>query len=256
MKKCFTFLSLLLLPFALFSKEAQTEVVETPAYDMHKVSEAFGHLIGKNLESLGFEFDMNAIVKGLQDAVEGKDSPMTETECVQAITEAQENVFQQQAEDNLAKADTFMEANAHEDAVVVVEKNRLHYKVDEAGTGALVEEHFSPLIKYTGQFLDGTVFGASKEEEMISLDETIPGFSKGIVGMKEGEKRTIYIHPELGYGVSGYLPPNSLLKFEIEVVKANASQEDHESLTSNIHAKDQTDEELASPLEREDDNIR
>ena len=39
--------------------------------------------------------------------------------------------------------------------------------------------------------------------------------------MKEGEKRVIYIHPDLAYGTYGSLPPNSLLIFEIEVVKAN-----------------------------------
>ena len=91
-----------------------------------------------------------------------------------------------------------------------------------------MQPHFSPVIKYTGTFLDGSVFGASTEEEMITLDETIPGFSKGIVGMREGEKRTLYIHPELGYGSSGYLPPNSLLTFEIEVIKANANIENEE----------------------------
>ena len=41
--------------------------------------------------------------------------------------------------------------------------------------------------------------------------------------MKEGEKRTVYIHPDLAYGTNGYLPPpNSLLTFDIEIIKANA----------------------------------
>ena len=41
----------------------------------------------------------------------------------------------------------------------------------------------------------------------IPLDQTIPGFSKGIVGMKEGEKRRLFVHPDLGYGTTGQLPP-------------------------------------------------
>jgi len=200
--------------------------------DINKVSEAFGHLIGKNLESLGFEFDMNQVIKGMEDSVAGKNSPMNETECVQAISIVQEEAFQKLAIKNLDIANKFMTDNAKNEGIVEVEKSKLQYKVEQKGTGAVVEDHYSPMIRYSGSFLDGKVFGASQEDELISLDETIPGFTQGIVGMKEGEKRTIYIHPDLGYGTSGYLPPNSLLVFDIEVVKANASNEQDESLSS------------------------
>ncbi len=44
--------------------------------------------------------------------------------------------------------------------------------------------------------------------------------------MVQGEKRTLYIHPELAYGVSGHLPPNSLLIFEVEIVEANPTTEE------------------------------
>ena len=91
------------------------------------------------------------------------------------------------------------------------------------------------MIRYTGKYLDGSVFGASKEDEQLSLDEIIPGLRAGLLGMKEGEKRTIYIHPDMAYGTNGYLPPNSLLTFEIEIVKANApvKTESNEAMTSN-----------------------
>ena len=56
----------------------------------------------------------------------------------------------------------------------------------------------------------------------LPIKQSIPGFAKGLVGMKEGEKRILYIHPELAYGLAGHLPPNSLLIFEVEIVKAHA----------------------------------
>ena len=40
--------------------------------------------------------------------------------------------------------------------------------------------------------------------------------------MKEGEKRKLFVHPDLGYGTQGQLPPNALLIFEVEIVKADA----------------------------------
>ena len=209
------------LTFALSTSWASEAIEATPVkeqkeesekVDIQKVSEAFGHLIGKNLDSLGFDFDMMHVIKGMKNSSIGVDSPMNETECVQAISQVQEEAFQKLAANNLSEANAFMEGNAKHEGVV--------------------EEHFSPMIRYTGKFIDGKVFGTSQEDELISLDETIQGFSQGIVGMKEGEKRTLYIHPDLGYGTSGYLPPNSTLIFDIEVLKANATPQQDETMSS------------------------
>jgi peptidylprolyl isomerase len=100
----------------------------------------------------------------------------------------------------------------------------LQYQIVKEGTGPEVKEHNSPQIQYTGKYIDGTVFGSSQDTGgpiTIPLDQTIPGFSKGLVGMKEGEVRKIFVHPDLGYGKTGHLPPNSLLVFEVELIKAD-----------------------------------
>jgi len=55
--------------------------------------------------------------------------------------------------------------------------------------------------------------------------------------MKEGEKRTIFVHPSLGYGDKGALLPNSLLTYEVELIKADISQKQidlqHEKLITS-----------------------
>ncbi|MBI5273426.1 MAG: FKBP-type peptidyl-prolyl cis-trans isomerase [Chlamydiales bacterium] len=214
------------------AKETKQVVKEEKKQDTNvtniiKVSESFGHLIAKNIESLGLDFDTAKIIQGIQDSLAGKESPMNEAECIQAITQIQEEAFQKQSKDNLAKAEDFLNQNSLKNEIKEIEKGKLQYKMEKVGNGEIVKEEFSPTIRYVGKFLDGTVFGSSKEDEVISLKETIPGFAKGIVGMKEGEKRTLFIHPDLAYGTNGYLPPNSLLTFEIEVVKAdNPAKED------------------------------
>jgi len=228
-------------------EQVEIDTLTPLAVDVSKISEAFGHLIGKNLESIGFKFDMTQIIKGLEDAQSGKDSPMTEMECVQAITSIQESVFKQQSTENLLKANEFLAQNMKIQGIISIETEKLQYRIDRQGTGAVVEEHFSPLIRYKGTFLDGTVFGSSKENELISLDETMPGFTKGLIGMKEGEIRTLYIHPDLGYGTSGYLPPNSLLTFEIEVIKANAPVTEPADSLSTTHPKVRGNPEIALP---------
>ncbi|MES2121871.1 MAG: FKBP-type peptidyl-prolyl cis-trans isomerase N-terminal domain-containing protein [Chlamydiota bacterium] len=231
MKKQLTSLGMLsLIALAPLCSEEKKEAQQ--GLEIAKISEAFGHLIGKNLENIGVKFDIAQVIKGLQDEFSGKDSPMSEMECVQAIASVQERVFKEQSEQNLQKAETFLAENTKKEGVVSLEEGKVQYHIDTTGKGSDVELHHSPLIRYTGKYLDGTVFSASKEEESLSLDEVIPGLRAGLLGMKEGEKRTIFIHPELAYGTSGYLPPNSLLTFEIEIVKANAPQKESNETTA------------------------
>jgi len=236
------------LSLPLFSAEENQKSTKNVA----ELSEAFGHMIGKNIETLGIKVDIAHVVKGLEDAANGKESPMTEAECIQALSAAQEEAHQELAKENLEKAEDFLTKNEKKSGVVTVEKGKLQYKIEAAGSGARVEASASPVIRYVGKYLDGSVFGSSQKDETLSLEETIPGFSKGLVGMKEGEKRTLYIHPDYGYGTQGYLPPNSLLVFEIEVVKADtvAEEESATEPTAKTESAAQTSTELSDSAVR------
>lgn len=240
-------LSLLCMSFLSAEEAAPVEEQQKP--DVAKLSEAFGHLLGKNLDSMGMKFDIAKVIQGLKDANEGKTAPMTEMECVQAITAAQEVAFKETSSENLKEAEAFLATNKTSQGIQTLEEGKLQYKITQEGKGAVVEATSTPLIRYTGKFLNGSVFGASKEDEIVHLEETIPGFSKGLVGMKEGEKRTLFIHPELGYGTHGYLPPNSLLTFEIELVQANAPHAEALDSLSPITPKAKGSPEIASPFE-------
>lgn len=212
-------------PAILESQESEVSDADLSDKEAEKIaviSESFGHIIAKHIESLGVDFDLTRLVKGLQDAGEGKNPPMNDVECIEAITKARQQAFDDLATANLEKATAFMQENVKQTNISVMEDGKLHIRIDQEGEGPAVQDGNMPVIRYTGKFIDGSVFGASKEDDLVVLDETIPGFGKGLVGMKEGEKRTLYIHPDLAYGTMGHLPPNSLLIFEIELVKANA----------------------------------
>lgn len=73
--------------------------------DIVKISEAMGHMIGKNLEALGFDLDLDAVVRGLKEESEGKMSPLTEDECVQIITALQEGKMLETIEKELETTD-------------------------------------------------------------------------------------------------------------------------------------------------------
>ena len=202
-----------------------TSCLGSNAPDIKKMSEAFGHLIGKNIDALGVDIDLELVIKGLQNEKKGQPSPLSDTECIEGLSLAQKEAFEKQAKSNLEKAEGFLKENAKNKDVVVLEEGKVQYKIEKNGQGPAIDGHASPLIRYVGKYLDGSVFSSSTDPHMISLDESIQGFSKGLVGMKEGEKRTLYIHPEYGYGARGVFPPNSLLTYEIELVKAQADKE-------------------------------
>lgn len=196
--------------------------------DIKKLSEAFGNFIGRNLKSPEIEFDVNSFIQGVKNGAEGKPSPMNEQEYREGIAALQEEMFAKISKQNLEKAQEFLAQNKNKPGVVSLDDNKLQYEILSPGTGATVQPGDHPEINYTGKFLDGEVFGTSDETGPITLnlDHTIPGFKKGLVGMKEGEKRRLWIHPDLGYGVTGQLPPNSLLIFDVEILKANNKQDD------------------------------
>ena len=218
--------------------------VDTGDVDVNKVSEALGHFIGRNLNTTGIKFDLENLVKGLREGAAGKPAPMSDADYEKAMTELQQKAFNATAEEKLAAANKFMQENVKEKNIVEVTPGILQYTILTEGNGPVVPEHGSPLINYVGKYQDGTVFGSSENAGgpiAVPIDQTIPGFSKGIAGMKEGEKRRLFVHPEAGYGTNGQLPPNSLLIFDIEVVKATAPEKESAMSDHGLSSDDEGD---------------
>jgi peptidylprolyl isomerase len=187
-----------------------------------KLSEAFGHFIGRNLNNPGIDFDLDSIIRGMRSGVAGDAAPMSDQDYEKMMAKLQENAYRQLSEDNLKAANAFLEKNKNAEGIVEIEPGKLQYTILLEGNGPAVAAGGTPQIKYVGKYLDGTVFGNSEEVGgplTIPLSQTIQGFSRGLVGMKEGEKRRLFVHPDMGYGTMGQLPPNAMLIFDVEVVK-------------------------------------
>ena len=100
----------------------------------------------------------------------------------------------------------------------------LYYLELVAGNGIMPADGDSAFVKYTGKFLDGSVFDSNESSTVpygFIVGFNIPGFDEGITMMKEGGKATLLIPSELGYGtigsypyISGYTP----LLFDVELI--------------------------------------
>ncbi|EKE25413.1 MAG: FKBP-type peptidyl-prolyl cis-trans isomerase [uncultured bacterium] len=80
-------------------------------------------------------------------------------------------------------------------------------------------------VHYTGKLTNGTKFDSSLDrgkpfEFQIGQGMVIQGWEEGFIGAKVGEKRTLTIPAEMGYGSRdmGTIPANSTLIFDVEVM--------------------------------------
>src|SRR3990167_7626772 len=105
---------------------------------------------------------------------------------------------------------------------------QLMMKDQVVGTGAAAATGDTVTVNYVGALTNGTVFDASANHGTtgftftLGAGQVIKGWDEGIVGMKEGGKRTLLIPADLAYGpqaVGNVIPANSALVFEVELLK-------------------------------------
>ena len=107
-----------------------------------------------------------------------------------------------------------------------VTESGLRMIIHKEGDGELAKAGQTVYVHYTGLLETGKKFDSSHDKGQpfsftLGQGRVIKGWEEALSLMKTGEKRTLIIPPELGYGerVAGPIPANSILIFEIELVK-------------------------------------
>ena len=91
----------------------------------------------------------------------------------------------------------------------------------EAVKGALIT------TQYIGWLEDGTVFDSSRDKGrpfqcVIGTGRVIKGWDQGLMGMRVGGTRKLFVPAHLAYGerqIGAHIAPNSNLIFEIELLE-------------------------------------
>jgi len=97
----------------------------------------------------------------------------------------------------------------------------------QAGEGKAVVKGALITTQYQGTLEDGTVFDSSYARGkpfqcVIGTGRVIKGWDLGLMGMKVGGKRRLFVPAHLAYGerqVGEHIRPNSNLIFEIELLE-------------------------------------
>ena len=104
--------------------------------------------------------------------------------------------------------------------------SKVDIKILEEGDGVKATRHSKVTVHYTGWLKNGKKFDSSIDrgkpfEFTLGTGQVIPGWDRGVDGMKVGGKRELIIPPELAYGkkgAGGVIPPNATLKFQITLL--------------------------------------
>jgi len=109
----------------------------------------------------------------------------------------------------------------------------LEYDIIQEGVGISPRKGQQVTVHYTGWLNNkgeiGTKFDSSVDRKQpftftIGVGQVIKGWDEGVLSMKVGEKRRLFIPAELGYGARGagaVIPPHAGLIFDVELISAS-----------------------------------
>jgi len=116
----------------------------------------------------------------------------------------------------------------------VATKSGLKYQILKVGSGnrtpqstETVTVHYAGWLEENGKQgrkFDSSVDRGKKFKFKIGVGKVIRGWDEGVLGMKVGEKRRLFIPYQLAYGERGYpgaIPPKANLIFDVELFNIN-----------------------------------
>lgn len=181
-------------------------------------SYAIGLQMGQNFGATKIAIDLDSLIAGFRDGMEGKEPKYSPDVCGQAL----QQLGQEQLKAMQEKDKSYLVTNAKAEGVQTTPSG-LQYKVIKKGDGPSPTKNDTVTVHYRGKLVNGQVFDESYGGDPASfgVGQVIPGWTEGLQLMKVGDKFELVIPAELGYGARGagdVIPPNSTLIFEVELL--------------------------------------
>jgi FKBP-type peptidyl-prolyl cis-trans isomerase len=208
------------------------------ATEKDRISYAVGAQTGRALRTAdGAEVDLEALVRGLKDGLEGARLQIPERQVSELLGKFQQTLRQKMAAsraraiaENRVKAERFLAENRGKDGVVTLASG-LQYRILSTGSGPMPRESDVVTVNYRGTLLNGTEFDASPpgQPARLAVGALIAGWKEALKLMPVGSHWQLFIPPNLAYGergVGGDIGPNEALVFDVELLDARLSKAD------------------------------
>lgn len=193
-----------------------------------QASYGIGRQMGEQLAANPFEgVDNQAVAAGLIDALEGRESAVSQQALEAAFGIISQEMQAKQAEQAklLAKeGEAFLAENAKKDGITITDSG-LQYEVITEGTGEKPSASSRVKTHYHGTLINGTVFDSSYDRGQpidFAVNGVIAGWTEALQLMPVGSKWRLYIPYNLAYGERGAgaaIGPYSALIFDVELLE-------------------------------------
>ncbi len=220
-------LSLALLCVSLVAGAALAQAPQAarkPTTQAERGSYALGAMLGKDMKARGVQLDITMLAQGLQDAMAGSETMLTQQEMQAAMETMHREAANRAQAANAQAGQDFLAKNQQQPGVKTLPSG-LQYKVLKAGTGRSPKATDTVRTHYEGRLIDGTVFDSSirrGEPAEFAVNRVIAGWTEALQLMKEGGKWQLFIPAKLAYGeqgAGGVIGPNATLIFEVELLE-------------------------------------
>ena len=220
---------------------ADSTAVQAPARldtlitDQDRFSYALGMDLGRAIANVNVPLRMDLVKKAIDDRMDStKTLLMTDSAAETAMQDLLLRMQQQKdaeekaaAKKNLDEQAQFLAKNILDSTVKTTPKG-VQYKVIMSGQGLTPKASDKVQVHYVGALLNGTEFDNSvKRGEPLEfpVSAVIEGWQDLLMIMTEGMKVKAWIPSALAYGEEGVppmIPANSLLVFEVQLLKVYA----------------------------------
>ncbi|QZA59279.1 FKBP-type peptidyl-prolyl cis-trans isomerase [Candidatus Rhabdochlamydia porcellionis] len=184
-----------------------------------QVSEDLAHVIWNIMTTYEGEYNFRELMLNLKRLNTGKIQVKPLKGCYDSLITSLKNKVKEKEILNLQAAESYLCKISNRDDIYEIVKDKLYYKTVTTGAGEeLKNTNNTPLISFRERDLNGEILSENISGIRISLSEMIPGLRKALEGMKVGEKREVFIHPDLAYREFPKPEPYSLIIIEVSLI--------------------------------------
>ena len=214
----------------LVSMSARADVSLKDAKD--KQSYVIGQQIGHSFKEQGLDLNLDALLKSIKDALDGKPSQLSTQETESVMKDLQQAMHKKREEAgkvNLEKGKIFLENNKKAAGVKTTESGLQYLVLSPGKEGAKPVDTSTVKVHYVGTLIDGKEFDSSKkrnEPAVFPVNGVIRGWTEALKMMTAGAKWKLFIPSELAYGAMDRpgIPAHSVLVFEVELLEILAQE--------------------------------